>query len=999
MVFSDSLGKLHFSLRAAFTLLWCGGSLCAGQFETQLRHEVLTTWTTDQGLPQSFITAIAQTKDGFLWVGTMSGLARFDGLHFRTFTHEGPPSLQDRIVGLEPDSDEGLWIGTQHGLVHYTRGTFRTIAWKGSSEYQVDGLARSPDGGVLVYENGLLLHSIGEGLEALDLPGQIGRLRDFAQGKDGTIWLADGESIFALRGKTPSERYSVASASLLYVDDFGQVFAGDGHHLFQFDGSRFAMVRTPGLGNFVRVMVDHQHNLWMASGGLHGLSRRSISHTEFMTVGDGLASNDVRVLFEDNNHDVWIGTIAGLQRLHQGIFSSYTDQDGLPHGRSQSDAVFEDASGAIWVGTLEGGVAELKNGTWRKFGPAEGISLGQVLGFAEGHGAPVVAISDYGMFGWSQNRFSKIAGVPHGYIKSPVRDKDGSLWFAVLHKGLFRLQGGKLTHFGKVEGLSESTVWVVQPDGRGGMWTGTSEGLFRCTAQHCEKQVATPGWVLSVAQCRDGRLLLGISNGLMIIQGEKTHLITRDQGLPANTVLTVVEDEDENVWIATTNGIARITRKKLDTFLAGQTQELDPEVFTEADGLKSRDVLPLNQVNVLRARDGRIWFATARGISVVAAHLAAEPAAQAVIDSIVVDEHRQRGRDLTIGPGRHRLTFNFTSPSMVAPEQLRFRYRLMGWDSNWVDARTAREASYTALPPGKYRFEVMAINREGLANPVPASVALRLEPFFWQTKPFIALAMLVGISLVVEITRRQTRARAERLNLRFQERAAERERIASQIHDTVIQDMTGAVLQMELVSFQIADQPQTAAQSLETLSARLRETIARSRNMVSNLHSTAVPQNSLLEVLKHAEAEFRMGNEPQFRLISEGKPRKVHPLIRDEIYRICREALANAFRHSGARHVEVRIQFGPGVLNLEISDDGQGMDEETKLRGRPGHFGLRGMEAHAQRIGASVTIESQPGKGTRIYLRAKTPSEKSIWPWRKGRADELEANLIDKADE
>ena len=996
---SDSFGKLYFSLLVVLAHLWCGAPLFAQQFETQLRHEVLTTWTTDQGLPQSFITAIAQTSDGFLWVGTMSGLARFDGLRFRLFSHEGPPSLQDRIVGLACDAEEGLWIGTQHGLVHYTGGTFRTIPSKGNSNYQVDGLAHSPDGGVLVYEGGRLLHAIGERLEELDLPVPAGRLRDFAESKDGTIWLADGESIFALRGKTPPERYSLANASLLYADDFGEIFAGDGHHLFRFDGSSFAMVRAPGLGNFVSVMVDHQHNFWMASGGLHGLSRKSIEHTEFMTGSDGLASNDVRVLFEDNNHDVWIGTIAGLQRLHEGVFTSYTEQDGLPRGGGPSDAVFEDASGKIWVGTLEGGVAELKNGKWRRFGPAEGISFGQVRGFSEGEGAPLVAISDYGLFGWSQNRFSKIAGVPHGYINTPVRDKDGSLWFGVLHKGLFRLQGSKLTQFGKAEGLSASTVWVVQPDGKGSIWAGTSDGLFRCTGQHCEKQVATQGWVLSVAQCRNGRLLLGSSNGLMIIQGEKTQLITRDQGLPANTVLTVVEDEDENIWIATTNAIARITRKKLDTFLAGQAQELDPEVFTEADGLKSRDVLPLNQVNVLRGHDGRIWFATARGVSVVAAHLAAEPAAKAVIDSTVVDDHQQLGQNLTIVPGQHRVTFNFTSPYMIAPEQLRFRYRLIGWDNNWVDARGAREASYTALPPGKYRFEVMAINREGLANPAPASVELRLKPFFWQTKPFIVLALILGIALVVEITRRQTRARAERLNLRFQERAAERERIASEIHDTVIQDMTGAVLQMELVSFQIVDHPQTAAQSLETLSARLRATIGRSRNMVSNLHSTAVPQNSLLEVLKHAEAEFRMGDEPEFRLISEGKPRQVHPLIRDEIYRICREALANAFRHSGARHVEVRVKFEPGILNLEISDDGQGMDEVTKLHGRPGHFGLRGMEAHAQRIGASITIESRPGTGTRISLRAKTPAEKSIWPWRKSQADGQEATLIDKADE
>jgi signal transduction histidine kinase len=243
------------------------------------------------------------------------------------------------------------------------------------------------------------------------------------------------------------------------------------------------------------------------------------------------------------------------------------------------------------------------------------------------------------------------------------------------------------------------------------------------------------------------------------------------------------------------------------------------------------------------------------------------------------------------------------------------------------------------------------------------------------------LVVVVAAALIVEITRRRTRVNAERLSLQFQERAAERERIAYQIHDTVIQDMIGTALQLELLGFQISDQPQRAASKLELLAGGLRETIARSRNMVWNLHSTAVVQYSLVEVLRHAEAEFRLGALPRFELSSAGEPRDIHPLIRDEVYRVCREALANAFRHANAQNVHVIVRFLPDVLEVEIGDDGLGIDEHTLLHGRPGHFGLPGMQAHAQRIGAQIAISGAPGEGTRVLLRVKT--KQPTWRWWK----------------
>jgi signal transduction histidine kinase len=336
-----------------------------------------------------------------------------------------------------------------------------------------------------------------------------------------------------------------------------------------------------------------------------------------------------------------------------------------------------------------------------------------------------------------------------------------------------------------------------------------------------------------------------------------------------------------------------------------------------------------------------------------------------------VDDQRLSPEATTIAAGRHRLTFAYTAPTSTAPEQIRFRYRLVGWDANWIEAGTERSVSYTALPPGSYTFQVVATNREGASSGVAATSTLTLQPFFWQTKWFLALVILGIAGFVIEFTRRRTKHRAERLSLRFQERAAERERIAYQIHDTVIQDMIGVAFQLELLGFQLADKPESATDSLGNLANRVRGSIARNRNMVASLHSTASKQSSLIDVLRNAEAEFRLNELPEFELTSVGGPGPIDPLVRDEVYRICREALSNAFRHSYAKHVSVKVHFCPDSFEVSVIDDGQGIEEVIMQRGRDGHFGLRGMQANAKRIGAVLTIESKSGQGTKVTLQVK----------------------------
>lgn len=948
------------------------------ELAASLRSEVLTTWTTEQGLPQNFITSLAQTSDGFLWVGTMNGLVRFDGLHFRGFSQDGPPDLQGFIGALTRDSGDGLWIVTASGLIHYEHQHFVPILFEQKAHYRIESLARANDGALWVYFDGKLKHTHRDQLEAAALPQGVHPLSDLAQSADGTLWMADRENIFRMREGSTVAKYSVPGCQLIYADRFGDVWAGDGHHLFRFDGSGFQRIANPGLGNFVGVMVDSHHNLWMASGGLHGLSRRAGDTKETLTETDGLASNDVRTILEDRNGDIWLGTIAGLQRLHHGVFTSYSPMDRFSKRRSQTESIFEQNDGSIWTGTLEGGVVQWKGGHWRRFGKAEGLPPGQVRGFFEHGTVQAIAIADYGIFEQRGRRFTKISGIPHGYVTTPAIAGDGSVWFRVENQGLYRLKDGRLTQLGTTDGLTEKRLWSLTVDAHGVPWIGDATGLQRWNGQHFDRMLTTPGQPLCVAWPDDG-IAVGTFNGLLLRVGSSGsgRMLTQNEGLPGNMVLDILNDGDGNLWVVTARAIARLPRAQWMEYAEGRINRVDAESFDEADGLKSRYVLPLNEVTATRAHDGRLWFATINGPAVVDPHLPASAPAQAVMDSVIVDDRHNLRGNLTVRPGRHRLTFTYTSPSTIAPEQMRFRYRLSGWDRDWVDAGTSREVSYTGLPPRTYTFEVIATNREGVSTNRPAQVHIKLEPFFWQTKWFLILAICLGAAIVAEITRRFTRRRAERLSLRFQERVAERERIAHQIHDTVIQDLIGATLQLELIGFQVADRAETSKQSLTSLADRMRETIARSRHMVSNLHSTAITHYNLTEVLQHAEAEFRTNPLPIFDLTYNGEPRQVHPLIRDEVYRICREAIANAFRHSNAEYVTVEVRFLTDALEVEISDDGQGMTEELLKHGRPGHFGLRGMQAHAQRIGATLKVESEPGQGTNVILRVET--SQSLW--------------------
>ena len=960
--------RLYRAFPAAFFFLVCIHVTVA---QVSLRHEVLTTWTTEQGLPQDFVSAIAQTPDGLIWVGTYGGLARFDGMHFKTFATDAPSALRGYITGLVVGRDGQLWVGTAAGLFVYRERIFVPVFAEGAPGQAIDvmQLAGRGDGSVWIRTKSELLHGLGAKAVSVVSSVTAVDVLDMAAEDGDKLWVAEKNRVVLEQGKNAVGVFELPGVKLVYRAPEGRLFAGDGHRLFLLQGKRFVLQPKSGPSEFVGLLMDRKGALWMASGGLEGISRSAEGKLETLDKNAGLMSNDARVLFESRDGDIWIGTIAGLQRLHVGVFTSFTAKDGLAAGRNQYDAVFEDRQGAIWAGTLQEGITELVGDRWTVFGKHEGVRAGQVRGFAEGSEKPVFAMSDYGLFSWSGGTFRKVDGIPEGYVTVPLRAHDGGLWFSITRKGVFRMKDDKVTGFDSADGMASGNVWSLAESFDGDLWAGGTTGLSRWHNGRWARVDLPLRSVMGIATEPDGGLLLGTNAGLVFHKPGVDWKLTQADGLPSDSVFALAKDGLGDLWLATAGGICRIPHRQLEALMNGATKHVTPEVFTQEDGLISRSVLPIGQVTALRAHDGRIWFATTYGPTVAVPVETEEDVPRALLDDVVIDDRRVASDRAIVPNGRHRLAFDYTAPVFAGAEQIRFRYRLNDWDAGWIEAGTSRQASYVGLPPGDYTFEVQALGRTGLAGPVSRALALRVEPYFWQTRWFLFIAIVAVIAFVVEVTRRRTRIKVEAQSLRFQERATERERIALQIHDTFIQDLIGTALQLELVGLQLEEDPDVARGSLKELGVRLRGIIARSRDIISNLHSMAAPEEGLLELLQHVESEFRLSDAPHFAVISEGDEVDLAPYVRDEVYRICREAVANAFRHARAQEVVVAVRFARDMLVIRIGDDGVGMNEEMQSKGRAGHFGLSGMRAHALRIGAKLCVSSEQGLGTTVTLK------------------------------
>ncbi len=741
---------------------------------------IQTAWTSETGLPQNSVHAITQTTDGFVWFATEEGLARFDGRQFRIYDRRNSKSLASNyILALCASRDGSLWIGTDSGLNHYFPNSF---AQSGGDRAALSGTFTT-----LTKKDGLSGNDIAALFEAAD----------------GSLWVGTSEGLSRIQGgkiETWTTKRGLAGNDVEAItgDSMGAVWIGTDGGVSRLNNGHFTTWTTgqglPG-SRVVALSADADDSVWVSVLG-HGLVRIRAGHVVASNVK--LPWNEVEALLRDRDGALWMALDRhGIGRLFNGKFTWYSNVSGLPSDRS-TKALFEDREGSLWVGMLDAGTIQLRDGKFTVYGKPEGLPgnyIGNLLQARDGsmwfgsdsnglthlladgrvelwnhrYGLPDEAVFSLlqardGSL-WVGYRRGALAHIVDGKVRvyrdplaaetsvnSILEDRDGNLWVGYFGKGLARFSGGHFEHFSESERIpgiaqaSDGALWVAT-DGQG------VERIFQGVTTHFTTLNGLPSdHAMCVYPSANGDVWVGTaSGGLSRIRGAEIVTWTQEQGLTDATIGSIIEDNLGDLWVGGDSGIARISRRELDGWQSGRSSALHPVLFGTADGLRSRETLFGSMPSTWKDARGRLWFGTIMGAAVVdPAHIPVNEVIPPVwIERTVVDSESVVPRSgARLGRGSGNVEFLFTAPTFVAPQAEAFRYRLMGFDKEWIAAGNRRHVWYTNLPPGHYTFSVQAQNSDGRWNTEGASFSFELLPPLSRTPLAFVLYGIVGLALL-----------------------------------------------------------------------------------------------------------------------------------------------------------------------------------------------------------------------------------------------------------
>ncbi len=992
------MGAFH-SLQRALRAVVCGALLPAlavaarepgGAAFEPAEGFVAQSWQVEDGLPQGSVLCLAQSRDGDLWFGTQNGLVRFDGLTLRVFDRRTHPALRSNFTSaLVEDARGVLWIGTSRGLTRLEDGRFTSVRL--GRETKISALL--PDG------DDLWVASL-DGLARVTRDGEVtwlappagdprlARVRSLALAPDGALWAGtaggavrlarDGTTrVFDRRQGLPHD-----DVQALAFDARGRLWAGtyDGPpvHL-EAGGRRFARAHASWPGGSIRaLLVDRQGRVW--AGTRVGLALLDEHGAHTWGVGSGLTDDHVLSLFEDREGSLWIGTErAGLNRFKRPQLRTYTARDGLPEDTVL--AVMESRRGDVWLGTWRG-LTRLRAGAARTWDRRSGLAADDVIALAEARdGGLWVGHMHAGVSRVTGERAEALPLLEPGEPALALHeDASGALWIGT-NRGLIRHAQGHLTRFGPEQGLpGDATVYHILPARAGGLLLGTGGGLARLRDGRIERVQPVIGAlaeaVMALHEDADGTLwIASFGGGLGRLRDGRLTTYTERDGLLDDTLYSLLDDGQGGLWMSSNRGPSRLARADLRAFDAGRVRHLTPTSYGRGDGLRRVECNGGSQPVGWRARDGRLWFATVGGAAVIdPRHLPSAPAApQARLLKVLVDREALNlslRSGVSAGPSRGDVEVHYSASTLAAPEKVRFRYRLDGFDDDWREAGARRVATYTNVPPGRYRFEVQARSGDGPWSLTPARFELTLRPQFHQTAWFRALPVLVvGLGAWGLHQRRRRRVAADTAVL------AERHRLACELHDGLAQGLSGLMRQIEAAQLDWPGAPPEVAERLGRARELARSSLADARASVRALRPPELAGSHLAEGLAAAAHQLVAGSGVRLEVEVSGTPRALPRETEQHLFRTGQEALSNAVRHAGASVIRLRVAFGRRSVRVSVHDDGRGLGAPGSADS--GGFGIGGMRERMRLAGGKLRLVSRPGRGTEV---AAVVPLGGLWP-------------------
>ncbi len=938
----------------------------------ELRH---TRWTLRDGAPSN-IRAIVQGQDGFLWLGTATGLYRFDGIRFERIEIEADGRRRSlQVTALLAARNGDLWVGYDYGGIALLHGGKLRDAnpWKPNGG--TDTIVQARDGSIWVSADSrgeLLLARLKDGAwtkigTAQGYPG--GPMGPLLAASDGSVYIASPPAVWVMRpGQTRFERlpFRAASSATLAEDPQGGIWMGDDTGLRRLDGRGATTPLTSANTPYVRrgLRFDRGGGLWV-TGQDDGLTRflPGSRRAERLTSAQGLTSSLSVAAAEDREGNFWVGTESGLDRFSASNVLRVASSDALVTGFVPStDRTSLFIAGLAGVYRLDAGAAA-----------PELVFAKKSIGVLCGDERRLLTFSLAGNFllPLQNGRVRQIVDVGTPLSLVCTMDADGTFWTGM--DKVYRLAGNRLVPAAGDGGLKTGTVSKLLPFG-GGLVVGRANHGLRLYRGGREtllwpREVQTIGSVTSLRT--DGTaLLLGAEAGLARWDGRQLAQLTARDYPFLTGLMGIRPTADGHVWLIGSNGIVRVTRVALDAAFARPGLPLPIERFGYYEDFRAR-----SNLNVMLGDDiaedasGRLWFATNKGLAYIDV---ADIARNRLVPPVAIRNLTAGGRSwdtragkVDLPAGTDQLVIDYTALSLTDPQANRFRYRLDGADKGWTDAQDRREALYTNLGPGTYRFRVIAANNDGVWNDQGAVLTLRIAPRFYQTWWFAAGCTAAAGLLLWLMARRRLAIVAARARAGAQAQLEERLRIARELHDTLLQGFQGLMLHFQS-AVELLPREEGARHLLEGALDRADDVLLEGRERVRALRETTDPVQ--LRARLYAEIEPVVRGVLQLDIEELGRVRPLCAPAAEELAAIVREAAANAVRHAAATRLMVQLRYGRRYMRVIVRDDGRGIPAELR-QGSAGHFGLIGMRERAERLGGQLSIIADRPHGTRIAVR------------------------------